>query len=129
LKVGDEVAAMFCGSILHDRLSVCFSSMGAGPIQKQSPGALLLRQQIKGACGNGLAFYDIGVGAGRHKDEWSDVEQSLFDSFLAFKPQGHLVMLPVAALTRLKGAIKASPRLWPVALRVLQRLFARKAKP
>jgi CelD/BcsL family acetyltransferase involved in cellulose biosynthesis len=103
--------------------------MAAGLIQKQSPGALLLRQQIKEACGNGLAFYDIGVGASRHKDEWSDVEQPLFDSFLAFKPQGYLVMLPVAALTRLKGAIKASPRLWPLALRVRQALFARKAKP
>jgi CelD/BcsL family acetyltransferase involved in cellulose biosynthesis len=128
LKVGDEVAAMFCGSILHNRLSVCFSSMAAGPMQKQSPGALLLRQQIKEACGKDLAFYDIGVGASRHKDEWSDVEQSLFDSFLAFKPQGYLVMLPAALLTRLKGAIKASPRLWPLALRVRQSLFGRKAK-
>jgi CelD/BcsL family acetyltransferase involved in cellulose biosynthesis len=102
--------------------------MAEGPMQKQSPGALLLKHQIREACGNGLAFYDIGVGAARHKDEWSDVEQPLFDSFLAFKPQGHLVTLPSAALTRLKGAIKASPRLWPIALRVRQRLFARKSK-
>jgi CelD/BcsL family acetyltransferase involved in cellulose biosynthesis len=128
LKVGDEVAAMFCGSILHNRLSLCFSSMAAGPMQKQSPGALLLRQQIKEACGNGLAFYDIGVGASRHKDEWCDVEQSLFDSFLAFTPQGYLVTLPLAALTRLKGALKASPRLWPLVLRIRQTLFARNSK-
>ena len=97
-------------------------------MQKQSPGALLLRHQIKEACGTALAFYDIGVGASRHKDEWSDVEQTLFDSFLAFKPQGYLATLPAAALTRLKGAIKASPRLWPIALRVRQTLFARKSK-
>jgi CelD/BcsL family acetyltransferase involved in cellulose biosynthesis len=128
LKAGDDVAAMFCGSILHNRLNVCFSSMAEGPIQKQSPGALLLKHQIREACGNGLAFYDIGVGAARHKDEWSDVEQPLFDSFLAFRPQGYLVTLPSAVLTRLKGAIKASPRLWPIALRVRQRLFARKSK-
>ena len=97
-------------------------------MQKQSPGGLLLRHQIKEACGNGLALYDIGVGASRHKDEWSDVEQTLFDSFLAFKPQGYFATLPAAALTRLKGSIKASPRLWPIALRVRQTLFARKSK-
>jgi CelD/BcsL family acetyltransferase involved in cellulose biosynthesis len=128
LKVGNDVAAMFCGSILHNRLSLCFSSMAAGPIQKQSPGALLLRQQIKEACGNRLGFYDIGVGASRHKDEWCDNEQTLFDSFLAFKPQGYLVTLPLATLAHLKGAIKASPRLWPFVLRIRQTLFARKLK-
>ena len=35
LKAGDDVAAMFCGSILHNRLSVCFSSLVEGPMQKQ----------------------------------------------------------------------------------------------
>ena len=128
LKVGNEVAAMFCGSILHNRLSVCFSSMAEGPMQKQSPGALLLKHQIKEACSNGLAFYDMGVGAARHKDEWSDVEQPLFDNFIAFKPQGYVVTLPYAAITRIKGAIKASPRLWPIALRIREMLFARKSK-
>lgn len=128
LKAGDDVAAMFCGSILHNRLSVCFSSMAEGPMQRQSPGALLLRHQIREACGKGLAFYDIGAGAARHKDEWSDVEQPLFDSFLAFKPQGYLLTLPSAALTRLKGTIKANPRLWPLALGARQTLFARKSR-
>lgn len=97
-------------------------------MQKQSPGALLLKHQIKEACSNGLAFYDMGVGAARHKDEWSDVEQTLFDSFIAFKPQGYVVTLPYAAITRIKGAIKASPRLWPIALRIREMLFARKSK-
>ena len=128
LKVGDDVAAMFCGSMLHDRLSVCFSSMAEGEMQRQSPGALLLRHQIKEACAKGLSFYDIGVGAARHKDDWCDVEQPLFDSFIAFRPLGYLVTLPYAALTRAKGAIKASSRLWPIALRVRQMLFARKSK-
>jgi CelD/BcsL family acetyltransferase involved in cellulose biosynthesis len=128
LKVGNEVAAMFCGSILHNRLSVSFSSLAEGEMQRQSPGALLLRHQIKEACAKGLSFYDIGVGAARHKDQWCDVEQPLFDSFIAFKPQGYVVTLPYAAITRIKGAIKASPRLWPMALRVREMLFARKFK-
>ena len=127
LKVDDWVAAMFCGSIHHDRLSVSFSSLADGEMQKQSPGALLLRHQIKEACGKGLAYYDIGVGAARHKDQWCDVEQPLFDSFIAFKPQGYLVTLPMAAVTRAKGAIKSSPRLWPIAQRVRETLFGRKA--
>jgi len=128
LKVGGEVAAMFCGSMLHGRLSVCFSSMAEGEMQRRSPGALLLRHQIKEACAKRLSFYDIGVGAARHKDQWCDVEQPLFDSFIAFRPLGYLVTLPYAALTRAKGAIKASSRLWPIALRIRQMLFARSPK-
>jgi CelD/BcsL family acetyltransferase involved in cellulose biosynthesis len=128
LKVGDEVAAMFCGSVLHDRLSVCFSSMAEGPIQRQSPGALLLKHQIKEACQRGLAFYDIGTGAARHKEDWSDVEQPLFDTYLAFRPQGYLLSASLSTLARLKRGIKSSPRLWPIALRVRQSLFGRKPK-
>ena len=38
-------------------------------LTRQSPGALLLRHQIEEASRQGLAFYDIGVGAARHKDQ------------------------------------------------------------
>ena len=63
------------------------------------------------SCSTALAFYDIGVGASRHKDEWSDVEQTLFDSFLAFKTQGYLATLPAAALTRQRRDQSESPPL------------------
>jgi hypothetical protein len=35
----------------------------------------------------------------------------LFDSFIAFKPQGLALTLPLATVSRLKRAIKSDPRL------------------
>jgi CelD/BcsL family acetyltransferase involved in cellulose biosynthesis len=98
-----------------------FSSLAEGELQKYSPGSLLLNRQIEDACRQGLAFYDIGVGAAVYKDQWCDVIQALFDNFIALKPQGLLVTLPLAASSRLKRAIKSNRHLWPL----VQRLRAR----
>jgi CelD/BcsL family acetyltransferase involved in cellulose biosynthesis len=98
-------------------------SLAEGELQRQSPGALLLRHQIKDACTKGLALYDFGAGEAHHKDQWADVVQPLFDSLIAFKPQGLSLTLPLAALLRLKRAIKSSPRLWPLAQKLRARLF------
>ena len=69
----------------------------------------------------------IGVGAARHKDEWCDVVQPLFDSFIAFKPLGYAVTLPLAELSRLKRAIKSNPHLWPLVQKLRMRLFGKGA--
>jgi CelD/BcsL family acetyltransferase involved in cellulose biosynthesis len=127
LRVGDSVLATFSGTLCHNRLGVALSSLAEDARQRQSPGALLLKHQIEEACAKGIAFYDIGVGAARHKDEWCDVVQPLFDAFIALKPQGLLLTLPLAAMTRLKRAIKSSARLWPLAQRVRQSVFGRRA--
>ena len=121
LKVGDAVLATFSGAICHDRFIATFSSLAEGELQKYSPGSLLLNRQIEDACRQGLAFYDIGVGAAVYKDQWCDVIQALFDNFIALKPQGLLVTLPLAASSRLKRAIKSNRHLWPL----VQRLRAR----
>jgi CelD/BcsL family acetyltransferase involved in cellulose biosynthesis len=125
LKVGDTVAAIFAGSVCRDRHAVALSSIGEGEMHKQSPGVLLLRHQIEEACGKGLAFFDIGAGAGRHKEQWCDVVQPLFDSFIAFRPDGLLLTLPLAALARAKRVIKSSPILWPLAQRFRRSLLGR----
>jgi len=123
LKIGDTVAATFSGAVCHNRLGVALSSIGEGEMQKQSPGAVLLRRQIEEACRDGLAFYDIGVGTARYKEQWCDVTQALFDSFVAFKPQGYGLTLPLAAIARGKRAIKSNPKLWALARRVRRSLF------
>jgi CelD/BcsL family acetyltransferase involved in cellulose biosynthesis len=81
------------------------------------------KRQIEEACAKGLAVYDIGAGEARHKDQWCDVVQPLFDTFIAFKPHGLTLTLPLAALSRLKRAMKSNPHLWPVARKVRARLF------
>ncbi len=117
LKVGNTVAAIFAGSLCHNRLGVALSSIGEGEMQKQSPGALLLRHQIEEACRQGLAFYDIGAGTARHKEQWCDVRHSLFDSFIALRPEGLALTLPLATVARAKRAIKSNPYLWPLVQR------------
>lgn len=123
LKIGEQIAATFSGSIFHQRLSIAFSSLAEGEAQKQSPGVLLLRHQIEDACKRGLAFYDIGVGRARHKDQWCDIEQALFDSFIALGPQGYAITLPLAWMARLKGAIKSNPKIWHWAQQLREGLF------
>jgi CelD/BcsL family acetyltransferase involved in cellulose biosynthesis len=86
-----------------------------------------LRHQIEDACAKGLAYYDIGVGAAAYKDQWCDVIQPLFDSFIALKPQALLATVPLSAAARLKRAIKSNPHLWQLAQRVRMRLFGKDA--
>jgi CelD/BcsL family acetyltransferase involved in cellulose biosynthesis len=125
IKVKDVVLATFSGTVCHGRMSVVLCSLAEGELQRMSPGALLLRHQIEEACAKGLAFYDIGAGEARHKDQWCDVIHPLFDSFIAFKPHGLTLTLPVAAMSRLKRAIKSNPRLWAIAQKLRARLFGR----
>ena len=125
LKVDDTVLATFSGTLCHNRLCVALSSLAEDERQRQSPGALLLKHQIEEASAKGIAFYDIGVGAARHKDEWCDVVHKLFDSFIAFKPHGWLLTLPLAGKARLKRAIKSSRHVWPLAQRLRRSLLGR----
>jgi CelD/BcsL family acetyltransferase involved in cellulose biosynthesis len=55
------------------------------------------------------------------------VVQPLFGAFIALKPQGLLVTLPLATMARLKRAIKSSQHLWPLAQRVRKGVFGRGA--
>ena len=128
LTVDGTVLATFSGTLCHDRLCVALSSLAEDERQRQSPGSLLLKHQIEEASAQGIAFYDIGVGAARHKDEWCDVIQKLFDSFIALKPQGLLLTLPLAAKARLKRAIKSNRHVWPLAQRLRRNLLGRGAE-
>ena len=127
LKVGDTVLATFSGALCHDRLGIALSSLAEDERQRQSPGALLLKHQIEEASAKGIAFYDIGVGGARHKDEWCDVVQPLFDNFIAFKPHGLLLTLPRAGMAQLKRAIKSNRHIWPLAQRIRRSVFGREA--
>jgi CelD/BcsL family acetyltransferase involved in cellulose biosynthesis len=102
-------------------VSVALSSLTEADAQRQSPGALLLRHQIEEASNAGLAFHDLGVA--RHKDEWCDVVQPLFDSFIVFTPQRLVLTVPLAAWARVKRVIKWNRYLWSLAREIRTRLF------
>jgi len=131
LKIGyvaldGEVLATFSGTVCQGRVGVMLSSLTESDARRQSPGALLLRHQIEEACEAGLKFFDLGVGQARHKDEWSNTVYALFDSFIAFRPQGLLVTLPLAAAAQLKRAIKSNRHVWSFAQDLRRRLNSRK---
>ena len=120
-----KVLATFSGTVCHDRVGVALSSLAEGDAQRQSPGGLLLRHQIKEASEAGLAYFDLGVGQARHKNEWCNTVYALFDSFIAFKPHGLLVTLPLGVTAQLKRAIKSNRHLWSFAQAMRKRLLAR----
>ena len=109
LKVDDEVLATFSGTICHGRMSGVLCSLADGKLQRLSPGALLLKHQIEEACAKGLSVYDIGAGEARHKDQWCDVVQPLFDSFIAFKPHGLTLTLAARRLVASQAGDEIEP--------------------
>ena len=73
-------------------------------------------------------MYDIGVGAAHHKEEWCVVIIKLFDSFIAFKPQGQLWTRPLATMARIKRAIKGNRHVWSAVQRLRRTLLRREAE-
>lgn len=124
VKLDGAVLATFNGFLWQNRMEIALSSLAEGETQRQSPGALLLRHEIKEACDLRLSYFDLGVGKARHKDEWCNTEYALFDSFVALKPQGLLVTLPRASAARLKRIIKSNRYLWFLAQTIRRRLRA-----
>lgn len=125
VALNGEILATFSGAVTHDRVCVLLSSLADSPFQRQSPGAQLLRHQIEQACNDGLDYFDLGVGAARHKSEWSNTIYSLFDSYIALKPLGHALTLPHSLKSGVKRTIKANPRLWELAQSVRRRVNGR----
>jgi CelD/BcsL family acetyltransferase involved in cellulose biosynthesis len=123
IKLGDDVLATFSSTTCRQRMVFELASLAEGDLQRYSPGALLVRHQIKEACAQKLTICDFGAGWGAHKEQWADVVEPLFDNFIAFKPHGLALTLPLAALMRLKRAIKTSRHVWPVAQKLRARLL------
>lgn len=115
VALNGEILATFCGMVSHGRMNVLLSSLADSPLQRHSPGVQLLRHQVKEACDDGLAYYDLGSGAAQHKSEWYTTLYPLFDSYIALKPQGLVLALPYAAKSFLKRTIKTNARLWALA--------------
>lgn len=115
VSLDGEILATFSGTVTHDRVCVLLSSLADSPFQRQSPGAQLLRYQVEEACNEGLRYFDLGVGAARHKSEWSNTVYRLFDSYIALKPQGLALTLPFGMKSSVKRRIKSNPRLWSLA--------------
>ena len=130
IKAGDVTAATFCGTVFKGRAAVSLSSLvDDAELQRHSPGALLLHHQIKEACANGLTVFDVGAGEARHKVEWCEITQPLFDSFIALTAHGHLLTGPLALVARGKRTIKTKLISGRWVQRLRRSLLSRETKP
>jgi CelD/BcsL family acetyltransferase involved in cellulose biosynthesis len=115
LSVGDDVIATFAGVCDGARFSAMFNSIVPDRFQTESPGEQLLFHLVKHCCERGIMTFDLGVGEARYKSLFCEIDEPLFDSFIALSPAGRLYAAGAAAATRAKRLIKSSPALWQAA--------------
>lgn len=111
-RKGDHVICQF-GSIRDDLLP------------EASPGEFLFWHVIEGACREGAALFDFGIGDQNYKRSWCTIETVQYDVLLPVSPLGHVTAGLHRALNRVKAGIKANPRLYAA----VQRLRSGKAAP
>jgi len=128
LRVNGENLAIACGITFKDKFETLLTSIGAGPLSRHSPGAMLTKFQVADACRRGLNFFDMGVGEGPHKRDWCDVHVPLFDTAIAFDEKGYVATLPYIAMTAGKRYIKNTPVLWAAARFVRNSFFGKQNK-
>ncbi len=124
LMVGDTPVALFGGTIAQGRYSGMFNAMIPGPLQKGSPGELLLHHLIRHCCARGLTVIDLGAGEAAYKANICDGVDPLFDQTVATTARGAVVAAGMAAAGLAKRRVKQSPALWGLVVK-LRRLRAR----
>jgi CelD/BcsL family acetyltransferase involved in cellulose biosynthesis len=113
LEVGHMTAAtnfglMFGGCYYH----VLASYDRDAPTARFGPGAVHLHDLLRHAIGLGMRKFDFSVGDERFKVEWCDTELKLYDHTSAVTLRGVPAAAWVAAVRRLKRAVRQSPALW-----------------
>ena len=122
LKVGDRIVAVYGGAACQGQWSGMFNAFDTDPaIAATSPGDLLLQRIVARCCRDGLARFDLGIGAARYKATLCDEEIALFDTFISLSVAGRALKLALAAKQKVKGAVKRDPRLYALANRLLGR--------
>lgn len=124
LMVGDEPVALFGGSIAQGRYSGMFTAMIPGPLQKDSPGEVLLHHLIRDCCERGLAVFDLGAGEAEYKSNICDGVDPLFDQTVPATARGAVAAAALGAMGLAKRRVKQSALLWGLVLK-LRRLRAR----
>jgi CelD/BcsL family acetyltransferase involved in cellulose biosynthesis len=126
LELNGVLIATYVGAVSQGRFSGMATSFEPDPgVIKVSPGELLLVDLIRQQCAAGRSCFDLGVGEARYKTTICEQTEELVDSFVAMSGRGQIVAAVLRLAQRAKGAVKRSPRLHALAMRVsqLRRLF------
>ena len=122
LKAGARIVAVYGGAAHQGQWSGMFNAFDMDPaIAASSPGDLLLMRIVAKACADGLARFDLGIGAARYKAALCDETIELFDVFLPMTALGRIAAGAMAARQALKRRVKANPHLFALAKRFRRR--------
>ncbi|MGD2047616.1 MAG: GNAT family N-acetyltransferase [Gemmatimonadota bacterium] len=118
LKLDGEIIAAHWGLVFRRRFYFLFPSYAEGDIQRLSPGVSLLQHLFQWCFEHGVQAFDFTAGDEQYKERWCDRELELYCHFQATSLPGLAPAGVSSAATAVKGVIKRSEVLWPVAERV-----------
>ena len=122
LTCDEEVIALFAGVADGERFSMMFNTYTMSPHAHWSPGLILMRHIVDHYAGLGYRAIDLGIGADDYKRLFCKADEPIFDSFIALTARGRLAASVLSAVNRSKHAVKHSPALLGLALRLRQAL-------
>ena len=125
LTVGEDVIAVLGGAVDRNRFSGMIVSFEAGPLDRFSPGEMLIVEVIDDLCRRGFRVFDLGAGDARYKRSICDEAEALLDLVIPLTVAGRAAALVEAGLLRAKRRIKASPRAMALVRRVRKLKAAR----
>jgi CelD/BcsL family acetyltransferase involved in cellulose biosynthesis len=118
LQVGEQVAATNLGLVFGGSYYHVLASYTDNELSRRGPGAAHLNDLLRYAIERGLKRFDFTIGDERYKRDWCDDVQPLYDHVAVASWRGAVVAGPTMALTRIKRAIKQTPMLWAVVVRL-----------
>lgn len=120
---GRPVAAAF-GLDAPDRIVIYQMGYEAGPLEKHSPGAMLVKELLRLAVAEGKSLLDLAVGDETYKQELCDRRLDLFASMRAYSLRGRILVAKERAALAAKAWLKAHPRLLAGLFAVRARLIS-----
>jgi len=124
LYCGERIVAAFGGLARADRFCGMFISYDGGDpeIARCSPGELLLNEVVAHLIQRRFATFDLGVGEARYKAHCCEIEEPLFDMFVATTFVGRGLGPFLHAMRRAKRLVKQSPVVWGLIGRLRRRI-------
>ncbi|MGL4441143.1 MAG: GNAT family N-acetyltransferase [Bosea sp. (in: a-proteobacteria)] len=119
LELNGTLVATYVGARAQGRFTGMATSFEPDPkIMKVSPGEILLVELIRRECRSGMKVFDLGVGEARYKATICNETEDLVDSFVAMSARGRLAVDLSRLAQKAKGAIKKSPLLYSMMMRI-----------
>ncbi len=127
LLAGERVVAVLGAAVDARRCCGMFISFDPDPpVARCSPGDVLLARVVPAQARSGRTAFDLGVGEAAYKTRLCSEVEPLVDLHLPVTPKGRAFALAAEGFARAKRAVKRSPALWKLALRIRAALAGRR---